>query len=308
MNCAEGRPLIDLICDGALSTRDAALLLDHLEICPDCKSDHDQLESLRERFAVAKKIPVPPDLMHNVWNRLKKEDQEIHRKNFGNIRTLLVLAAGLIAVGLFCFLFLTQQNATVVCASHDVHSPSSASGSGSVSRTATPAASLSAEAPILTPEKASARLQMIAAEKLIDSLAQSVEQAPGLTEVATTGKIDKKMLSDKLGFAIKFYPLPSWRMEQAAVYRPSLNDNSSLARFDFVQGNGNGIKHLTCFQAKLGTIAAPNNQTHRLSLAGQTVLGHRGRMQFALLRQNDRDYLFITPEPLSVLEKLVGGA
>jgi len=67
MNCNEVRPLLDLLADSALENKDRALVLDHLQVCPSCKQECDELESLRGRFKDLKDWPpMAPQLMGKV--------------------------------------------------------------------------------------------------------------------------------------------------------------------------------------------------------------------------------------------------
>jgi anti-sigma factor RsiW len=76
MKCSEALPLLDLLYDERLETRDSAILLDHLKNCDQCRAEWDAMDNLRTRVAEAReKTFIPAELMDNVFVAVKNESQ-----------------------------------------------------------------------------------------------------------------------------------------------------------------------------------------------------------------------------------------
>jgi Putative zinc-finger len=103
MKCSEARPLIDLLFDGALDTKDSALVLDHLKTCDECQSEWNSLEQLRGQFLEAKDATQAPDgMMERISRKLKQEETNEQKQFLGrSIRALAVvaIAATVLAIG-----------------------------------------------------------------------------------------------------------------------------------------------------------------------------------------------------------------
>jgi hypothetical protein len=83
MECNEARPLLDLLFDGALETKDSALMLDHLKSCSACQFEWNSLEQLRSRFKDAKnKTKIPPGLMERISKDLRHEEGSEYQRSF----------------------------------------------------------------------------------------------------------------------------------------------------------------------------------------------------------------------------------
>jgi len=92
MNCSDVRPLLDLLYDELLETKDSALVLDHLKNCNDCRTEWEALEELRSRIAAAKdNTLMPPDLMDKVSLSLKNNSS--NRRIFGMLPQQIPLAS-----------------------------------------------------------------------------------------------------------------------------------------------------------------------------------------------------------------------
>jgi hypothetical protein len=101
MICSDVRPLLELLADEALDTKDSALIVDHLKSCPECQSQWSQLEELKERFRRASKAtPVPEDLLHRIGQALDGEETGVTRLPRAAL-ALTGVAAALIITGFF---------------------------------------------------------------------------------------------------------------------------------------------------------------------------------------------------------------
>lgn len=74
MNCNEALPLLDLLYDELLETKDSALVLDHLKNCDDCRREWESMDELRTRITAAKEnTTMPSDLMDRVSTAIKND-------------------------------------------------------------------------------------------------------------------------------------------------------------------------------------------------------------------------------------------
>jgi len=103
MKCSDARPLLDLLCDGALEAKDSALVLDHLKSCDECERDWNDLEQLRSRFQEAKENPqMPAGLMEKISQKLKDEERNQQRRfiqRFSRPLPLMAIAATFALIG-----------------------------------------------------------------------------------------------------------------------------------------------------------------------------------------------------------------
>ncbi len=106
MKCNDARPLLDLLCDGALDAKDSALVLDHLKSCEECQSQWNELEELRTSFQEAKdKFQMPLGLMDKISVKLKDEERSHRTKFFGQhwrSVSLVAIAATSLLIGFLC--------------------------------------------------------------------------------------------------------------------------------------------------------------------------------------------------------------
>ncbi len=131
------------------------------------------------------------------------------------------------------------------------------------------------------------------AEILVDGLASNSDLEPVK---------DKSLLSQKLGYDIKYLQLAAWQMESCGIYKSATQ--KPIARFDFVRSDGSRAQRMSCYQAPEGTIRAGAGQS-KLIGDKRVLLGSRGPLRFALWSQNGRDYLFVTALAQNVLEEIV---
>ncbi len=103
MKCSEVRPLLDLLYDELLETKDSALVLDHLKNCDECRGEWEAMEELRARVAAAKSNTfMPPELMEKVSLAVKNEDR--NKRSFGLLPQqipLVSIAATILLIGWF---------------------------------------------------------------------------------------------------------------------------------------------------------------------------------------------------------------
>lgn len=72
MKCNEALPLLDLLYDERLETKDSALVLDHLKNCDRCRAEWEAMENLRTRIGEAKEnTAIPDELMDKVFLSVK---------------------------------------------------------------------------------------------------------------------------------------------------------------------------------------------------------------------------------------------
>lgn len=110
MKCSEALPLLDLLYDQLLETKDSALLLDHLKNCDGCQSEWEGMEDLKRRFTIAKSsTTLPKHLIDQVAIALKREDKSNYlQTNFSQL-PLAGIAASILVLG---WLIVPQFNVT----------------------------------------------------------------------------------------------------------------------------------------------------------------------------------------------------
>jgi hypothetical protein len=112
MKCSDARPLLDLLSDGVLETKDSALVLDHLKLCNECQCEWNDLEQLHFSFREAKdKSQLPVGLMDRISQKLRDEENNEHKQFFRQYArpvSMVAIAAGLALIG-FLLLPWTHQ-------------------------------------------------------------------------------------------------------------------------------------------------------------------------------------------------------
>jgi hypothetical protein len=142
----------------------------------------------------------------------------------------------------------------------------------------------------------STSLQTASADTLVEDL---------VSEGTLEPVMDGNDLAKRVGYDLKHVRLPEWQMNKLGVYKAQAT--MPIARFDFVRKGQSGDQHLSCYQARQGTILAKVAKSENLE--GKRVLfGSHGKFQFALWSQNGRDYLFVTLLSKPQLEEIVRGA
>jgi len=271
MICSEVRPLLDLLCDGVLPAKESALVLDHLRSCDQCQPEWAELEQLRARFLEAKqKVEIPAGLMSKISESIRNEERENRERFFRKyIPPGLAAVAAAFAVAGFVVIPWLNHTFKPVVTSSTTMPPAPKSG-----------APISGATPL--------------AGSLVDNFAANCP-----VELVS----DPKQLEPTIGYPLKYLHLPAWRLYRAGVYRsPSV----AVAKLDFVKGHCGAGQQVTCYQAPAGAInasAPPSKDVH----VKRVTFGNRGNLQFAFWTQDERDYLFITRSPKSVLEEIVSG-
>jgi hypothetical protein len=279
MNCSEVRPLLDLLCDGVLATKESAMVLDHLRTCGQCEPEWRDLEQLRTRFLEAKKkVQVPPHLMKNISEQvslLERENQKVFLKKW--IPPALVATAALAIAGFVAFPWLGLNQSSHL-------SYSTAEGARKA-----------------VEELAQLALPGQAESASVEALVQNFN-TNGPVEVVS----DRAQLAGKLGYEPKNVRLSSFRLLRSSVWRSKA---VAVARYDFVSIPHCGHARqdaLTCYQAPAGAIKTA--WTLAKDLNGKRVmLGRRRDLAYALWTQDGRDYLFVTHMPMPWLEQVVSG-
>jgi len=179
MKCSDARPLLDLLSDGALETKDSALVLDHLKLCNECQYEWNDLEQLRSSFQEAKdKSQLPAGLMERISQKLRDEERDEHKRFFEQFKrffeaythpaSMVAVAATLALIGFLLLPWMHQINT----------GPSS--------------------------------MQIASADTLVEDLASEGTLEP---------IIDRSELAKKVGYDLKHVRLPEWQMNRSGVYK-----------------------------------------------------------------------------------------
>jgi hypothetical protein len=179
MKCSDVRPLLDLLSDGALETKDSALVLDHLKLCKECQCEWTDLEQLRASFREARdKSQLPVGLMERISQKLRDEERNEHKQFFEQYKrffqeyarpvSMMAIAVSLALIG-FLLLPLIHQIDT---------------------------------RPI--------SIQTASADTLIEDL---------VSEGTLEPVIDGNELTKRVGYELKHVRLPEWQMNKSGVYK-----------------------------------------------------------------------------------------
>jgi hypothetical protein len=105
MNCSEARTLLNLMGDGALDTRDTALVVDHTKECNECADEWSEMEHLRDRFRQLREaVALPQGEIAKIKELISSDSSgrgSAWRDRLGPAPLMLVAAAVAI-VGLVC--------------------------------------------------------------------------------------------------------------------------------------------------------------------------------------------------------------
>src|SRR4030095_500432 len=97
------RPLLDLLLDGALETKDSALVLDHMQSCRECQCEWNDLEQMHTSFHDAKGKPqLPEGLMARISEKLRDEERNQHKRfvqQYARPVSMLAIAASFALIG-----------------------------------------------------------------------------------------------------------------------------------------------------------------------------------------------------------------
>ncbi len=107
MICDDARPLLDPLYDGALNSRDTAMVLEHLKTCVECGHEWHEMEQFKDRFRNARKrTDIPSTLNDRIVLALNKEDsasRALFMRRYMRTMPVWLIAASLLLVGLFAF-------------------------------------------------------------------------------------------------------------------------------------------------------------------------------------------------------------
>jgi hypothetical protein len=114
VKCTDTWPLLDLLFDGTLETKDSALVLDHLKSCDECRGEWDDLEQLHSSFQDAKdKTQLPAGLMESISEKLGDGERSQHKQLFQqNARPIpmVAIAASFAVVGFLVLPMIRQSD------------------------------------------------------------------------------------------------------------------------------------------------------------------------------------------------------
>jgi len=107
MNCSEARALLNLLTDGALETKDTALVVEHTKECNECAQEWSDAENLRDQFKRWREdVTLPAGRMGKIKELIDKEDSAIRKRDwpaqFKRPMPLMLVAAAVAIVGLIC--------------------------------------------------------------------------------------------------------------------------------------------------------------------------------------------------------------
>jgi hypothetical protein len=126
------------------------------------------------------------------------------------------------------------------------------------------------------------------------------------TDPAFENVADDQLLSQRLGFSIKYLKFKDWKINQAGTVKAKnlKGDEQLIARFQLGRKLPGKVEKIYCYQAPAGSLKTRLLATQKL--AGKTVrLGQQGQFSFACWTENDRDYLLVSPFSLKELAELV---
>ncbi|RTL36645.1 MAG: hypothetical protein EKK48_25750 [Candidatus Melainabacteria bacterium] len=122
MKCSEALPLLDLLYDQLLETKDSALVIDHLQNCVNCQDEWESMEDLKRRFKAAKKnTTMPPELVEKISLTLRRDDISTLLRTSSRQFPLVGIAASILILGWIVVPQLTSPNGeqrTQITASH----------------------------------------------------------------------------------------------------------------------------------------------------------------------------------------------
>jgi hypothetical protein len=260
MNCEDVLPLLNLLNDSALDSRNTADILEHLKECGQCQSEWDSMLAVRRQIRRMKnEIQVPPGLMDRVSAVI---DRENTRRSIGavasmNYRQLVAIAAGLVVLALGA-LYLLHQGQTVK--------------------------------PV-TIEVASLVNREFAGDPAFELVA------------------DHQLLSEKLGYTIKYLKFPDWKINEVGTYRAKniKGNDQIIARLQLHRVSDGREARIYCYQAPAGSLKTTSLADR--DVGGKRVwLGRQGALSYACWTQNERDYLLISSLSQKELEELIRSA
>jgi len=100
MNCSEAQTLLDLLSDGALDTKDTALVMQHTKECNACADEWNERESMRAQFRQLKEVVTLPVDARTRIGELISNDSQSRPKQHQLRLALPAIAAAVLVLGI----------------------------------------------------------------------------------------------------------------------------------------------------------------------------------------------------------------
>ena len=82
VNCKKANKQISELIDGRLNEKDRLILLEHLEVCPQCKNLYDSMNAMVSGFSEFGDVPLPEGAENRIHFALEREAQKPRRKKW----------------------------------------------------------------------------------------------------------------------------------------------------------------------------------------------------------------------------------
>ena len=82
MNCRQANKKISMLIDGLLSKNDELMLLEHINVCPECKKLFEDTKEMVGRLNILPELPLPQGAENRIHFALEREVEKPHKKNW----------------------------------------------------------------------------------------------------------------------------------------------------------------------------------------------------------------------------------
>lgn len=82
MNCKKANKQISALIDGRLNEKDRSVLLEHIDVCPQCKKLYDSMQAMVGSLSAFGDVPLPEGAENRIHFALEREAQKPRRKNW----------------------------------------------------------------------------------------------------------------------------------------------------------------------------------------------------------------------------------
>lgn len=82
VNCRQANKRISMLIDGLLSKNGELKLLEHINVCPECKKLYEDTKEMVGRLNILPELPLPQGAENRVHFALERETQKPHNKNW----------------------------------------------------------------------------------------------------------------------------------------------------------------------------------------------------------------------------------
>ena len=82
VNCRQANKRISMLIDGLLSKNDELKLLEHINVCPECKKLYEDTKEMVGHLNILPVMPLPQGAENRVHFALEREVQKPHKKNW----------------------------------------------------------------------------------------------------------------------------------------------------------------------------------------------------------------------------------